>query len=239
MSSTLSPSLSAARPLSAARRRWADAWFQSDLVGVPVTLAFSGVIVISAGLYLVIGKWAGVFIGKLFFPLALLGLLGLLLRWGRQGETTEGIQVAPVATHRRVLVLANAGLEHPEARADLFRLAARTEKAMIIAPVAAASWLHALADDVDAELQTAQGRVEAVVAALRLVGVNAGGRADIAPPATALIDGLREFAATEILVLPSGEKGWTKANTVAEQIRTQLGLSVNEPDPSQISLAAA
>src|SRR5260221_1864274 len=142
MSSTLSPSLSAARPSSAARRRWADAWLQSDLVGVPVTLAFCGVIVISAGLYLVVGKWAGLFIGKLFFPLALLGLLGLLLRWGRQGETTEGIQVAPVAADRRVLVLANAGLEHPEARPDLFRLAARADETTIISPRSSTSCLQ-------------------------------------------------------------------------------------------------
>ena len=69
--------------------------------------------------------------------------------------------------------------------------------------------------------------------------MNAGGRADIASPATALIDGLREFPATEILVLPSGEKGWTKASTLAEEIRTQLGLSVNELDSPQIPLAAA
>ena len=233
MLSTTSPSR------SAACHRWADTWFQSDLVGIPVTLAVSGVIVISVGLYLVVGKWAGLFIGKLFFPLALLGLLWLLLRWGRQGETTEGIEAARASAHRRMLVLANDGLEHPAVRADVCRLAGRAEEAMIVAPVAAASRLRALADDVDAEIQTAQERVDAVVATLRRGGVNAEGRAAIAPPATALIDGLREFAATEILVLSSGEKGWTKANTLAQQIRTQLGLSVNELDPSQISRTAA
>jgi hypothetical protein len=224
---------------SAGRGRWVDAWFRSDLVGIPVTLAVSGVIATSVGLYLVVGDWAGLFIGKLFFPLALLGLLGLLLRWGHLGETTEGVRAATASAHRRVLVLANDGLEHSAVRADVCRLAGRATEAMIVAPVAAASWLHALADDVDAELQTAQERVDAVVTTLRRAGVNAEGRAHLASPATALIDGLREFAATEILVLPSGDKRWTNANTLAQQIRTQLGLSVNQLDPSQISRAAA
>jgi hypothetical protein len=53
------------------------------------------------------------------------------------------------------------------------------------------------------------------------------------------IDGLREFAATEILVLPSEEKGWTKANTLAEQIRTELGLSIDELDPLRRAVPVA
>ncbi len=204
-----------------------------------MTLAFSGVVAISFGLFLVIDKSAGLFMGQLLFPLALLGPLGLLLRCGRQAETANGIHVAALAPQRRVLVLANAGLVHPQGRADLFRIAASAEKAMIIAPVAAATWLHALADDVDSELQTAQARVEAVVAALRLGGVNAGGRAELAAPATALIDGLREFAATEILVLASEGKNWAKATSLAEQIRALLDPSVDELAPLEICLAVA
>ncbi len=109
---------------------------------------------------------------------------------------------------------------------------------MIIAPVAAATWLHALTDDVDSELQAAQVRVEGVVAALRLAGVDAGGRADVAAPDAALIDGLREFAATEILVLASGEKNWVKATSLAEQIRTLLDPRLDELDPSAVSCLA-
>lgn len=238
MSSIMSPPRSTTRPLSGARQRWVDAWLRSDLVGVPLTLTLCGILAISFGLYLVIDKLAGLFIGQLLFPLALLGPLGLMLRYGREGETTDGIHVAAVATRRRVLVLANARLEHPQGQADLFRTVARAEKAMIIAPVAAATWLHALTDDVDSELQAAQVRVEGVVAALRLAGVDAGGRADVAAPDAALIDGLREFAATEILVLASGEKNWVKATSLAEQIRTLLDPRLDELDPSAVSCLA-
>jgi hypothetical protein len=202
-------------------------------------LAVVGVIAISVGPYLVVGELAGLVIGKTFFALALLGLLGLLIRWGRRGEKAEAIQLAPVAGHRRLLVLANAGLEDPARRADVCGLADRADEAMIVAPVVAASWLRALADDVDAELEAAQKRVDAVVAALRRAGVKAEGRADIASPTTALVDGLREFAPTEILVLPTQEKGWANANTLAQQVRTQVGLGVGDPELSQIRLTAA
>lgn len=221
--------------------RWADAWLHSDLVGIPVTLAISGIIAVSVGLYLVIGRWAGLFVGKLFFPLALAGLLVLLVRWGRPDVSTDGIQAAAATAPRRVLVLANSGLDQPSLLADICRVSCRgkAQQAMIIAPVTAASRLHALADDVDAELQAAQQRVDAVVSSLRRAGVSAAGRPDVASPATALIDGLREFAATDVVIAPSGEKGWNDANTLARQMGSQLGLDVTELDPTQIALAAA
>ena len=239
MSSTLSPPPSTPLPLPAARRPWADTWLQSDLVGVPVTLAFSGAIAISFGLYLVLDKSVGLFMGQLLFPLALLTPVALLLHCGREPEPNDGIHIAAGSGRRRVLILANAGLEHPDGRDDLFRIAARAEKAMIIAPVAAATWLHALADDVDSELRTAQARVESVVAALRFAGVDAEGRADIAAPATALIDGLREFGASDILVLASEGKSWAKATSLATGMRIRLDPSVDELDPSEICRAVA
>ena len=220
--------------------RWADSWLHSDLVGIPVTLAISGVIAVSVSMYLVIGKWAGLFVGKLFFPLALIGLVGLMIRWGRSGLATDGISAVPVTAPRRVLVLANSGLDQPALVAEVCRSASRgPAQAMIIAPVAAASWLHALADDVDAELHAAQNRIDAVVASLRRAGVNASGRPDVARPASALIDGLREFAATEVVIVPSREKGWKDANTLAQQMKKQLGLGVTELDSTQVTLVAA
>ena len=94
MTPTLSPSPFAVRPRSAGWHPWADVWFQSDLVGVSVTLACCGVLAVSFGLYLIVDMWAGLFIGQLLFPLALLGSLGFLLRCGRQRETTAGIRMS-------------------------------------------------------------------------------------------------------------------------------------------------
>ena len=76
--------------------RWLDGWFHSDLIGIPFTLAAVAIIVVSVGLYVVIGKVAGLFAGKLLFILGFGGLLGsILLLRGRGGETTEAIATAP------------------------------------------------------------------------------------------------------------------------------------------------
>ena len=57
--------------------RWLDGWFHSDLIGIPFTLAAVAIIVVSVGLYVVIGKVAGLFVGKLLF------ILGFGGRWAR------------------------------------------------------------------------------------------------------------------------------------------------------------
>jgi hypothetical protein len=116
-----------------------DAWLHSDLIGIPFTLALVGIFVISVGLYLVIGKVAGLFVGKLLFPLALGGLLGLvLLLEGRRGETTEELPKAPSDGPRRVLVIANEGLQNPALGAELCDHRKRVvSEALIVAPVVA------------------------------------------------------------------------------------------------------
>ena len=223
-------------------RRWVHGWLHSDLVGIPVTLAAFGIIAASAAPYLVIGRWAGLFVGKLLFILALGGLFALiLLLEGRRGESTEAVQPAPPGGPRRVLVVANAGLQQAALCAEVCRPATRGQahEAMIVAPVVASSRLRAIADDIDTELQTAHERIGAALATLRRAGVRAAGRADLGPPMRALIDGLREFPATDVVILRAGEKGWNDADTLAQRIKTQLGLHVTQVDPSQVALAAA
>jgi hypothetical protein len=221
-------------------KRWAYAWLHSDLVGIPVTLAAFGLIAASVALYLVIGKVAGLFVGKLLFILALGGLLGLiLLLEGRRGETTVGVSRAPAGGPRRVLVVANEGLEQPAlcaAVCDPERES--TREAMIVAPVVAPSRLHALTDDVDAELKLAQERLDTAVATLRRAGIKAAGRAAIGAPITRLLDGLREFPATEVVMLRGGEPGWQDAEKLAGRVRTELGVPVTEVAAADAARAA-
>ena len=220
---------------------WVDPWIHSDLVGIPVTVAVTAVVLISVGLFLAVGNGAGLFVATHFFPLALLGLLVLLPLLGRPAEATDGITVDTAVASRRVLVLADARLGQPALVDQVSRLTGRggASEAMIIVPVAAASRLRALADDVDGERQAAQDRVDTLVAALRLGGVEAAGRAHVARPAAALLDGLREFAPTEVVMLGSGGKAWKDANALARRIRAQLGLVVVELAPTRMIGAAA
>ena len=222
-------------------RRWRYAWLHTDLIGIPVTLAAFAIIVISAGLYLVTGRVAGLFVGKLLFILALGGLLGLILRIdGRQGETTEGLSRAADDEQRRVLVIANRGLQDPALCAAICNSdATGASEAMIVAPVVASSRLHALADDVDEELADAETRLDAALAGLGRAGVDAKGRVDIGAPMRCLIDGLREFPATEVLMLEGGERDWADAERFAERVRTEIGLPVTQVETSQAALVAA
>ena len=99
---------------------------------------------------------------------------------------------------------------------------------MIVAPVTGASLLHVLTDDTDAERRVAQERVDVALQRLRHAGVRAEGRVDMGQPMRALLDGLREFPATEIVLLRGGEEGWRKAEQLSDKIHTRLGLPVTE-----------
>ncbi len=222
-------------------KRRVDVWLHSDLIGIPFTLAVVGIIAVSVGLYLVIGKVGGLFVGKLLFVLALGGLLGLiLLLEGRHGETTEGVSKPSADGVRRVLVIANEGLQNPALCAEVCdRGGDGAPEVLLVAPVIASSRLHALADDVDNELHDAEGRLDAALNTLRGAGVKAGGHPDIGQPMRCLVDGLREFPATEVMMVRGGERGWEDAERFAELVRAELGLRVTEVDTTASATLAA
>ena len=214
---------------SARIRRWLDGWLHSDLVGIPFTLAVVAIVVMSGALYLVVGKVAGLFVGKLLFILALGGLLGLILLRARRGESTEDMARAPAGGERRLLVIANEGLLNPALCAEVCDGRSNgTTEAFLVVPVIASSRLHALADDVDTELLRAEQRLDTALETLRCAGVKAAGHPDIGQPMRCLVDGLREFPATEVVMLRGGESGWEDAERFAERVTAELELPVTE-----------
>jgi hypothetical protein len=200
------------------------------------------VLVISLSLYLVLGEDAGLVVGALFFILALGGLVGLvvMLEGRLRGGSTEGVSRLPADSPRRVLVIANEGLPNPALHAELCGRGKRpVSEALLVAPVVASSRLHALADDVDRELRAAGQRLEAALEALTRAGIKATGHADIGQPMSSLVDGLREFPATEVVMLRGGERGWENAERFADRVRTELGLPVTEVETPPPTIRAA
>lgn len=209
-------------------------WMESDLVGIPVTLAGAAVVALAIGGFYVAGPLAGF----VFVTLGL-GLIYLLVtRPGsrppadsaaelrrRSRETATGDHVP------RVLVVANSGLSQPELTARLRQiLAKRPTEIRVVAPAAPASRLRALADDVDDERRAAAARLESLLAKLRSAGVAASGHVDDeGDPHSALADGLREFGADEVLLVPGDERGWPKAVRLGAELK-QDGLRVTELD---------
>jgi hypothetical protein len=105
-------------------------------------------------------------------------------------------------------------------------------EAMIVTPVVACSWLHRITDDTDAEQKIAQGRIDVGLQTLLSKGINAQGHTMIGQPMTSLLDGLRAFPASEVVMLHGGEADWVDASSFAERVRGQFGLRVTEVEPS-------
>ena len=70
--------------------------------------------------------------------------------------------------------------------------------------------------------------MDAALQTLSAAGVQASGRADVAEPMDALLDGLREFPSNEVVMLPGGEARWDSAGALAERVRAEVGLPVTE-----------
>jgi hypothetical protein len=204
-------------------RQRVDRWLDSDLVGIPATLYTFGVLAVSLAVFRFGGPIAGIVVAvALWVPMVLFAIRGL----GRQPGPL-GVAAGPAGPRHRVLVIANQGLEDPSLCGEVCRRAGRAEtEAMVLAPVVAGSRLGELADDVDRELERATGRVEEAVRALREEGIEAHGRANVAGPMDSLLDGLREFPANEIVMLPGRETGWEQAGDLAERVRAEAGLPV-------------
>lgn len=206
-------------------RARAKRWLDSDLVGVPATIYTFGVLVVSLAVFRYGAPIAGVIVAVgLWVPMFVFAI------------RERGYPPAPLDVNRRadglrhrVLVIANQGLEDPALCEEVCHHGgcAGTE-AMIFAPVVASSRLRDLANDVDRELELAGRRVDAALQALREAGVRAGGRADIAEPMESLLDGLREFPANEIVMVPGREGDWEAACALAERVRSEAGLPVTE-----------
>jgi hypothetical protein len=171
--------------------------------------------------------------GGVVWLLALLADNPLLRPRGFARGTMAGITVAPATSLHQVLVIANRGLEDPELCAEVCSRGARSQTGvMVIAPVVASSRLHSVTGDIDLEQRVAQGRIDVGLQTLLSKGVKAQGHTVVGQPIISLLDGLREFPASEVVMLNGGEVGWIDASTFAERVRSEFGIRVTEVDPS-------
>jgi hypothetical protein len=211
-------------PIKKEARRWID----SDLIGVPFTLLAAAVVLVS-----IIAIYLGPIGGAVFSaPVWGLGLY-FLVRRRRQPDRIDDLEMAVPGSRHRILVVANRGLESPNLFDEICRRpSAPGTDVMILAPVEASSPLRILTSDFDAESGRARERVEAALGVLRGRGVRANGHVDeAADPLSAVLDGLREFPANEVVMLPGAEVGWRRAEVLADRVRRDIGLQVTELAP--------
>ena len=206
-------------------KRRVNRWLESDLVGIAATLYTFAVLAVSLAVFRVVGPLAGLGVAvAVWVPMFVFAIR-------ERGKPPAPLDVTGrgAGPRHRVLVVANQGLEDPALCREVCRRGEHaTTEALLVAPVVASSWLRGLSDDVDRELERARERVQTALQTLNAAGVRAHGRADIAEPMDALLDGLREFPPNEVVMLPGGEAGWEPAGALAERVRAEVGLPITE-----------
>jgi hypothetical protein len=199
-------------------------WLKSDLIGIPVTLLAVALLGLTIAAFWIGGSLAGIVFAIPVF------LAVYYFAFRRQPSDLAGIRARSDEERHRVLVIADQGLEHPELVAELKRRhESSAAEVRIVVPVVASSRSHALADDIDQEAHTAEARLERAIRALDERGIPCRGHVDEeGDPIQALLDGLREFPANEVILVPGAEVGWPGAERLGERIRREVGVRVSE-----------
>jgi hypothetical protein len=173
------------------------------------TIAFFAVIVVAA----LINKWLGV---AVFLVAA-----GVVVWWlFFRGEPKRPIQTAPARRggedERRILVIANETVGG-KTLSDLIHQRAEgvREEVLVVTPALNSPLKHWASDEDDAR-SAAQERLEASLARLREVGVNARGEVGDSEPLQAMEDAMRTFGADEIIISthPEGRSHWLEKGIV-------------------------
>jgi hypothetical protein len=197
-------------------------WIGSDLIGVPVTALAVGV-----ALVVVLAFYVGPITLAISLPAAMLGI-HLAVRNREPAETDTNDIGRHRSGHHLILVVANRGLDAPALADGISPLAERLGgEIAIIAPVAASSPLRELSDDIDADSSRARARVDSAVGVLRRRGIRVRGHVDDeAGPMTALMDGMREFDASDVVLVTDRGREWVRAEALAERLHHDMGVRV-------------
>lgn len=201
-------------------------WMQSDLIGVFATIALAALAGLAFLAFILAGPLAGIVVGVAVVALGL-----YLVSASRRGPADIADITAPSAeSAQRILVIANQGLANDALAGELALRAERGPlEVRLIAPVVAHSAARRISDDLDADSARARDRVDTVLHSLGANGINASGHVDEeAPPLDCLLDGLREFPADEVLMVPGDELDWSDSESLADRIRAETEVRVTE-----------
>ena len=191
---------------------------RAELMAIPIVAVVVGVLGIIFLIGSVAGAWAWVLIGA--------GVLGLLVflavRYSHRNPhaavsapAPEPLAPKPADDTFRVLVIADESCVDPGFPAQIAAHAnGRTIEALVIAP-AIGSWLGRWTNDESAHAD-ARKHLDETVTALGRAGITAMGETGADDPIQATDDGLREFAANEIVIVtkPGTSTDWVEEGVI-------------------------
>jgi GABA permease len=171
-------------------------------------------IVLGATALVVVAAWINTWLAVVVF----LGLVGAAF-WAIRGGMRQRPSPAHVVREsgaRRILVVANETVGGDELRDLLGRKAEGVREDVLLVCPALNSKLRTWTSDEDGARAAAQARLDASLARLADVGIQARGEIGDGDPLQALEDALREFPADEIVVSthPPGRSNWLEQGVV-------------------------
>jgi hypothetical protein len=174
-----------------------------------LSVGYFAAIVIAA---LAIGKWAGV---TVFLLLTAAGIV--YVARARRAEPPRPITARRgQANVHRILVIANETVGGARLQEEVHRRSEGKEEQVLVICPALNSPLRHWASDEDGARADAQDRLNASLARLRSLGIDAKGEIGDAEPLQAMEDALRLFGADEIIISthPEGRSHWLEKGIV-------------------------
>lgn len=186
-----------------------------------VLLTLGGAVLVVAAAWL--STWLGVAVFLVLVAAALWAIRGGM----RQRPPQAHVVHDDTEQARRILVVANETVAGDELRDLLGRKAAGVREDVLLVCPALNSKLRTWTSDEDGARSAAQARLDASLARLSELGVQARGEIGDGDPLQAVEDALREFPADEIVVSthPPGRSNWLELGVV-ENARLRFDVPV-------------
>jgi GABA permease len=187
---------------------------------VLLTIGYFALIVIGW----VINGWLGL---AVFVALSVGAVWWVLGRRGREAPPQKTAPAPSPPEQHRVLVIANETVGGAQLLETIqTRIADRDSRVLVVCP-ALNSPLRQWASDIDGARDDAQARLDASLATMRGVGIDAGGQVGDGDPIQAIEDALRTFRPDELVIAthPEGKSHWLERGVV-EKARERFALPV-------------
>jgi hypothetical protein len=171
-----------------------------------------------------VGSWINSWLGLAVFVV----LLVAAIWWGFHGRGEPPVRQQPAPSppgEHRILVVANETVGGPELLAEIREHAGDRKAIVHVVCPALNSPLRTWTSDEDAARAEARKRLDACLASLRAVGLDASGEIGDGDPVQAIEDALRTFQPDELIVSthPEGRSRWLERGVI-ERARERFAL---------------
>jgi hypothetical protein len=172
---------------------------------------------IGAFALIVLAAWIEPWLGVVTWLALTAAAVGLYLRQRGPAAPQEHVEHVGAPDERRVLVVANETLRGEELMSAISELALSGKTEFLVVSPALNSRLKTWTSDEDPARAEAQSRLDATLARLASVGIEARGEVGDVDPLVAIEDGVRSFHPDEIVISthPAGKSNWLERGVVA------------------------